>query len=376
MVMRPFLKTGLALQLLQLVPRGRATVPEPNAHEGGERSKQPHERGVVSPRPNRPATAAATVGGQKHLPENPYTAQQNEINHYLIEVDAMRRLAYQFKQMCDHTKSGSYSSRASRLRRCSTIARDLETCGFRNLDIQNFKPKHIEALVALWKERELAIGTVKNNMIELRRLAEYIGKENIVKRTNREYGIDNRTYVTNVSKANEVTNEQLAHVTDPYTKASLRLQRQFALRREESIKIQPEWADLGDRLRLQDSWTKGGKYREVPIITAAQRAALDDAKALAGKGSLIPKGMRYKDQLERFKAQCHKAGISHVHGLRHHYSQERYEELTGWKAPACGGPTSKQLTPEQKERDRAVRLLISKELGHEREQITAVYLGR
>lgn len=288
----------------------------------------------------------------------------------------MRNLIYQFKQMCERTKSGAFSSRASRLRRCSIIARDLEACGFRNLDIKNFKPKHIEALVAHWKERQLAIGTVKNLMTEVRRIAEYISKENIVKRTNREYGIDNRTYVTNVSKATTVTKEQSARVTDPYTKASLRLQREFGLRREESIKIQPAWADLGDRLRLKDSWTKGGKYRELPITTAAQRAALDDAKALAGKGSLIPKGMRYKDQLERFKAQCAKAGISRVHGQRHFYAQDRYEALIGWKAPACGGPTSKQLTPAQKARDRAVRLLISKELGHEREQITSVYLGR
>lgn len=288
----------------------------------------------------------------------------------------MRRLAYQIKQIFDHTKSGSHSSQASRLRRCSVIARDVETCGFRNLDIQNFKPKHIESLVALWKERGLAIGTIKNYMVELRRISEYIGKENIVKRTNRAYGIDDRTFVTNVSKANEVTKEQSSRVTDPYTNASLRLQREFGLRREESIKIQPAWADLGDRLRLKDSWTKGGKYREVPIITAAQRTALDDAKALAGKGSLIPKGMRYKDQLERFKAQCTKAEICRVHGLRHHWAQERYETLTGWKAPACGGPTSKQLSAEQKVRDRAARLQISKELGHEREQVSSIYLGR
>lgn len=288
----------------------------------------------------------------------------------------MRRLAYQIKQIFDHTKSGSHSSQASRLRRCSVIARDLETCGFLNLDIQNFKPKHIDALVALWKERGLAIGTIKNYMVELRRISEYIGKENIVKRTNRAYGIDDRTFVTNVSKANEVTKEQSSRVTDPYTKASLRLQREFGLRREESIKIQPAWADLGDRPRLKDSWTKGGKYREVPIITAAQRAALDDAMALAGKGSLIPKGMRYKDQLERFKAQCAKAGICRVHGLRHHWAQERYKALTGWKAPACGGPTSKQLSAEQKARDRAARLQISRELGHFREQVSSIYLGR
>ncbi|WP_371762657.1 phage integrase N-terminal domain-containing protein [Massilia sp.] len=288
----------------------------------------------------------------------------------------MRYLNYQFKQMCAHSKSGAHSSQASRLRRCSVIARSLEECGFRNLDIKNLKPKHIEAAVALWKEREFAIGTIKNLMTEFRRIAEFIGKENIVKRTNREYGIDNRKFVTNVSKATKVTDEQLARVTDPYTKMSLRLQSEFGLRREESIKIQPAWADLGDRLRLKDSWTKGGKYREVPIITAAQRAALDDAKALAGKGSLIPKGMRYKDQLERFKAQCAKAGICRVHGLRHLWAQERYNALTGWKAPACGGPTSKQLSAEQKVRDKAARLQISKELGHEREQVSSIYLGR
>ena len=119
-----------------------------------------------------------------------------------------------------------------------------------------------------------------------------------------------------------------------------------------------------------------GKYREIPIVSAEQRQALDNAKALAGTGSLIPQGMRYKDQLERFKSQCAKAGIAHVHGQRHRYAQLRYEELAGWKCPACGGPSAKQLTLSQKARDRAVRLLVSRELGHEREQITSVYLGR
>jgi site-specific recombinase XerD len=289
----------------------------------------------------------------------------------------MRNLAYQFKKMCDHNKDGSYSTQASRRRLLSMIAKDVEQLGFRNLDIGSLKPKHVEALAAYWKAEQLAIGTIKNLMTAVRFWAEHVGKENVVKRSNRDYGIDDRMYVTNVSKATVVTSDQLARVTDPYTTMSLRLEREFGLRREESIKIRPTWADSGDRLRLKASWTKGRKYRVIEITTEAQRAALDDAKALAGKkGSLIPKGMRYKDQMERFKAQCAKAGIGHVHGQRHRFAQERYEALTGWKAPACGGPTSKLLTPEQKARDRAVRLLISKELGHEREQITARYLGR
>ena len=100
------------------------------------------------------------------------------------------------------------------------------------------------------------------------------------------------------------------------------------------------------------------------------------AKLLAAAGSLIPAELSYKDQLNRFKAQTARAGIDRVHGLRHHYAQTRYAELTGWKAPAAGGPTTKQLSAEQKVIDRQARLTISRELGHEREQISAVYLGR
>lgn len=288
----------------------------------------------------------------------------------------MRTLKYQFNQMCNRNKNGSFATQATLRRNFSVIAADIEALGFRNLEIHSLKPKHVEALVDHWKNQELAVGTIKNLMSAVRRWSEHIGKENVVKRSNAEYGINDRMYVTNVSKAKLVTAEQLARLTDPYTKASIALAVEFGLRREECIKIQPKWADLGDRLRLKDSWTKGGKYREVPLTTAAQRAALDAAKQLAQGGSLIPKGMRYVDQLQRFRAQCQGAGIGGVHGLRHQYVQARYEALTGWKCPAGGGPTSKQLTREQKARDKEVRLLISKELGHEREQITAVYLGR
>jgi hypothetical protein len=65
-----------------------------------------------------------------------------------------------------------------------------------------------------------------------------------------------------------------------------------------------------------------------------------------------------------------------VHGHRHQYAQDRYHELTGWLSPAAGGPRSRELTAEQKAVDREARLTISCELGHEREQVTAVYCGR
>ena len=135
-------------------------------------------------------------------------------------------------------------------------------------------------------------------------------------------------------------------------------------------------AIAGQVLKLKASWTKGGKERDIPITTDAQRELLDEVKRFAGDGSLIPAEISYRDQLNRFKAQTALAQIHRVHGLRHQYAQSRYEALTGWKAPAAHGPSAKQLNPAQKAVDREARLAISRELGHEREQITVVYLGR
>lgn len=103
---------------------------------------------------------------------------------------------------------------------------------------------------------------------------------------------------------------------------------------------------------------------------------LDAATTLAGKGSLIPAELRYRDQLNRFRAQCDMAGIHGVHGLRHEYAQRRYAEITGWQCPASGGVTSRRLDASDKLADQAARLRLSTEMGHFREQVTSIYLGR
>jgi hypothetical protein len=122
----------------------------------------------------------------------------------------------------------------------------------------------------------------------------------------------------------------------------------------------------------------GGRPRAIPIRTPAQRAVLDQAKALVRfkEAALIPTGDSYVKQLRRYEAQCARAGLDKMHGLRHAYAQERFRELAGFACPAVGGPTHAALTPAQREADYDARVLISAELGHGREQITAAYLGR
>jgi hypothetical protein len=113
----------------------------------------------------------------------------------------------------------------------------------------------------------------------------------------------------------------------------------------------------------------------VPIRTDAQRAVLEDAKSLAGLGSLIPGDRQYIQQLRIYERQTANAGLSKMHGLRHAYAQRRYEELTGWACPHAGGPSQRGLPPVQREWDGQARLIISEELGHVRAQIVAVYCG-
>ena len=290
----------------------------------------------------------------------------------------MRDLNYQLKQLCRHNREGSYATRSNREHQLTQIVDQLHELGFRRMSKHSLKPKHVEALVKLWQSQNLSPGTIKNRMSNLRWWARAVNKQNVIARSNEFYGIPDRDYGVSSghTKARTLEPDKLDQVKDPYVKMSLKLQAAFGLRREESLKIKPRQADEGHQLRLQASWTKGGKERTVPIRTEEQRQLIEQAKKLAGTGSLIPGHLQYIQQLRIYERQTANAGLSKMHGLRHSYAQNRYQELTGWQAPNRGGPNSKQLTPEQKATDKTARLQISRELGHEREQITAVYLAR
>jgi site-specific recombinase XerC len=288
----------------------------------------------------------------------------------------MRDLNYQLKQICKHSHEGSFETRVGRERQLTAIANQLHELGFRQLKATSLKQKHVQTLVDLWLKQDLSPGTIKNRMSCLRWWAEKVNKRAVVAGSNDFYGIPDRQFVSDTSKAKNLKRDQLARVKDEYVRMSLRLQQAFGLRREEALKIQPRWADRGDHLQLKASWTKGGRERTVPIRTMEQRALLEQAKRLAGFGSLIPRSRQYIEQLRIYERHTANAGLSKMHGLRHAYAQQRYRELTGWPSPHAGGPTKQQLNTAQRQTDQQARLTISEELGHQREQVTAVYLGR
>ncbi|WP_239442436.1 phage integrase N-terminal domain-containing protein [Saezia sanguinis] len=277
--------------------------------------------------------------------------------------------------MCHRSHDGAPNTQSDRLKILRLCASELIELGFRHMKATSLKPKHIEALVQTWKQQDLSAGTIKNRMAALRWWAEKVNRSSVIPKDNTTLGIEKRVYVTKNNKAKTLDGDKLSLVTDAHIQMSLKLQAAFGLRRKESIKFIVSDADKGDHIELKGSWTKGGKPRSIPVRTPAQRQLLDELHRFAGKGSLIPQEKSYIQQRHVYEGQCKQSGLSNMHGLRHQYAQERYEEFTGWKAPKAEGPAQKSLSTEERVIDQQARQTISRELGHERLEVVAVYVG-
>ena len=286
----------------------------------------------------------------------------------------MRQLNFDLKTLQARHREGAFNTRRDRAYVLDQAAHMLHALGFRRLRATGLKRKHVNALVAEWQRRGLATGTMKNRMSALRWWAERVGRPGVVA-TNAAHGIGERRYVTNEDRSAVLDPDKLGRVSDAHVRMSLELQAAFGLRREEAIKFTPAYADRGDRVRIKASWAKGGRAREIPIWNEGQRAVLDAARRLAGGRSLIPGGRSYAAHRKVYERQTDAAGLSRMHGLRHGFAQARYEALTGWKAPAAGGPRRRSLGPARRRIDTAARMKIARELGHGRREIASVYLG-
>ena len=165
----------------------------------------------------------------------------------------MRDLNHNLKQLCRHCREGGYATQRNRERILTQIANELHAMGYRKMQARSLKPKHIEALVDHWKDQGLSIGTIKNRMAAIRWWATKINKRNVMANSNEYYGIPDRRFVTNQSKAQDITKEQLSKVKDEHVRMSLELQQAFGLRREEAMKFIPSYADQKNHIQLKAS---------------------------------------------------------------------------------------------------------------------------
>ena len=285
----------------------------------------------------------------------------------------MDDLTHHLMQLARRNEDGSFKTQANRRHMLKQFARELKAGGFKLPSAGSLKPKHVGFLVAGWKSAKLSDRTIENRLCALRWWSEKIGKASVVKRRNEEYGVCGDR--TPKARARGLDRDKLGRVHSPFVALSLELQAAFGLRAEEAIKFNPAIADKGDHIALKASWCKGGRARSVPLTHPKQREILDRVRQLAGSGALIETGRNYIRQRWAYEHQSAAAGLKNNHGLRHAWAQWRFEQLSGLKPPAKGGPMPDQLTGEDRWRDRAARQALSYELGHNRLEITKVYLG-
>lgn len=167
----------------------------------------------------------------------------------------------------------------------------------------------------------------------------------------------------------------------------LDLQRHFGLRIKESSLIDAKSA-LKEALKeghINIKYgSKGGRPRAIPILSNLQIKVLEAAAEIQGNAySLIPSDMSWKQYQGYCYRQLPRGGF---HGERHHYANERYENLTGVHSPLRAGIKhdehhayiSSQLgisLDAARELDLNSRFIVAEELGHGRASITNNYLG-
>ena len=288
----------------------------------------------------------------------------------------MKPLGWDLVQLLKRNRDGSRATQYARKKIVMLFAEKIHASGARNKRVSNLKHNDFTRVIQAWQNENLSDSTLKNRVAVLRWVAEKVGRPHLVAKDNEKLGLRPRITVSAQSQARVLVDQTLSRIANEHVRHSLQLQAAFGLRREEAMKIQPVWADRGDKLALKATWTKGGRPREIPIHTSEQRTILNAAKAFAGNGSLIPPTKTYREHVNTWEHQTKRAGLSKTHGLRHAYAQSRYTELTGRKPPILGGIRTKELSPDLKQQDRQVRLQIAQELGHSRIDITNIYLGR
>ncbi len=289
-------------------------------------------------------------------------------------MSVKNKLKHTAIQLLKQDRLGSFATRHDRRILILRFAEDLVNLGYKIIDIHSLKLKHVQAVTKFWQEKHLSNATIKNRLSALRQLSNLLRKPMLVP-SNTALNIGRRKYVSHINRA--LFNPDFEKISHPHLRVSLELQRLFGLRREESLKIKPHLADNGDELKLQGFWCKGGRARNVPILTEEQRYWLERAKEIAGKfgNSLIPPDKNYIQHRYLYDKQATRTGLKNLHGLRHAYAQRRYKELTGWEAPSISGRASKQMTSEQKEIDHRARVILTAELGHGRISIVKNYIG-
>lgn len=287
-----------------------------------------------------------------------------------------------------------------------------EKTRFRRIDPRELRSAHVTSMVSLWVQEGKSTGTIHVYLSYLRVFSEWIGKPGMVHSVEDYLGKSSRhAHRSQVAKVDHswqasgvdaVAKIAEAAAIDSWVGLQLELMLHFGLRAKEAMFFRPteavreresarqadaaEFPTATHFIRLRQG-TKGGRVRDVPILTDAQRELLDRCQRAVPAGGFVGRQHHTPQQArDRFywvlrRIGITKAGLGVVsHGLRHGYANDMYENIAGVPSPvrAANGqavPASGDGGPVSTEAAQRARMATSRALGHGRERVTVCYLG-
>ena len=277
----------------------------------------------------------------------------------------------------------------------SACIRRLHELGYKIQDPRNFGERHIFVLVKdSWYTKHKKIKTIQNELSRLRMFCAMLGKPGMVGSLDKYLpGVDPKLLVVRtVARESKSWSDHGIDLASKFQEVDerdwrlglmLRLELAFGLRREEVIKCDPHTQDYGQYLQVFPGQGKGGRWRNIPIISDAQRTTLDfvklrvpknkplgwDCTASGKVASLAQNIRRYENLMAALGLTKAEAGVT-GHGLRAQFA-ENHSLLLGMLPPTLGG------LPGQMARDelQSKQTRLAQALGHNRNTIVNAYVG-
>ncbi len=300
-----------------------------------------------------------------------------------------KQLAWAGKNaLADHYGHGKFSTRASHTERWNQFVNYLKTEGIK--DARQINQQTIEGYAIYLRDQ------VDNNEMKVAYAQNLLSTINVVMeamRKDKALAIKPAQWVghrSNVRTTVPATLERsktdkpflcLFQNSQERTLNVARLCRTFGLRFKEASLLNSKQAlrqaeRLG-RINITEG-TKGGRgkgaERWVPVNQHQIQVLKEAAQVQGNQTNLIPPDKSYiqwRDHAYYYWRTVNKdTGIKGFHDLRAAYACERYLELTGFPAPLVAGTrqASKAL-------DTQARVILSQELGHNRLDVIAAYIG-
>lgn len=282
-------------------------------------------------------------------------------------------LHQQIVKIAKHNRQGAFKTKERYFSGVETFCRfAAEEFGLQKF--ANISDKHIAKYVSNMQARELGASTIKTNLSAIRFFHDKCDAKFTLS-GNEKFGLERRHFGGIDKSWSKDEYKSFLNLCENKGKDRIAsvaiLARNEGLRIHEAFKIDRNQAEKAIRTNVLHVIGKGGKERDVPLsresvelLQVRIRDVERGQKLFVNEGEkthLIIKQVQNFINRNRvdFQVGTHKGHSITYHGLRHLFSQEQYlrcisEGMNDYKA----------------------RLAVSKLLGHERDEVTRIYLAK